>query len=514
MWKPGRVERWYFAVRLFAYVLFVLLALYGAMGMLGDRGPALVASAAVFTMTNIGILVLRYDSRTPFAEALLWVAPFDLIWLGMMSYGLHGFEDPVLPALLAMPILYAFLLRSRSAAYIAFGAAGVYLASHFFGTPDHTTAAFAFVVLKSATILFIGTVASVWAATYEAREREIEDERADKAELTEELQRRLTELQAVSQISEIIHSSLDFDRVGQLVLDILVKVLNIPACALFVIDKQKAQTLFTASVGISGAGKPLQPRSLEAVEDLYVADTHFSCQSVLDHPMMMVVFCAPADTWESLSAEDRLVLQAVASELVVAVENSRLYKLTRRLAITDELTGLHNYRFLQQRLDEEIERAKRYGKDLSLLMIDVDDFKSFNDTFGHLAGDAALAELARVMRLTVREVDLVARYGGEEFSVVLPETDAAGAFVVAEKLREAVAAHEFEEGTGGAAPHITVSLGLATYPTHAHDKESLLRQADDALYRSKSTGKNRVRSPLSGREHADAAAEPREDLGI
>ncbi len=162
----------------------------------------------------------------------------------------------------------------------------------------------------------------------------------------------------------------------------------------------------------------------------------------------MVLFCSTAEDMEGLTDEDRIVIYALASELVVAVENSRLYKLTRRLAVTDELTGMSNYRYLQQRLDEEVTRAKRYGKHLSLLMMDADDFKGFNDRYGHIAGDMALAEFGGVLASIVREVDVVARYGGEEFAIVLPETDAAGAYVVAEKIREAIASHLFPDADG------------------------------------------------------------------
>lgn len=227
-----------------------------------------------------------------------------------------------------------------------------------------------------------------------------------------------------------------------------------------------------------------------------MVEDHFSCISVFNHNNIMVMFCASAESIGNLGEEDNIVLGAVASELVVALENSRLYKLTKTLAVTDELTGLANYRFLQQKLDEEIERSRRYGKRLSLLMIDIDDFKRFNDSNGHLAGDAALAALAHVMRSVVREVDTVARYGGEEFSIVLPETDAAGAFVAAEKVREAVDTHPFTDEAGDRCCSMTVSIGLATFPTHGWDKESLLREADDALFKAKHGGKNRVRAPL------------------
>jgi diguanylate cyclase (GGDEF)-like protein len=209
----------------------------------------------------------------------------------------------------------------------------------------------------------------------------------------------------------------------------------------------------------------------------------------------MVLFCASAEEISSLTADDRLVLGAVANELVVAAENARLYALTSHLAVTDELTGLSNYRNLQRNLDDELARAKRYDKHLSLIMIDADNFKSFNDTQGHLAGDYALADLGAILAANVREVDLVARYGGEEFAIVLPETDVAGAFVVAEKIREAVELHKFADAENRRSCSMTISLGVATYPTHGNDKESLLREADDALYHAKDGGKNRVRAP-------------------
>jgi len=169
-----------------------------------------------------------------------------------------------------------------------------------------------------------------------------------------------------------------------------------------------------------------------------------------------------------------------------------LYKLTKRMAVTDELTGLHNYRFLQQRINEEVARARRYNSFASLLMIDADDFKAFNDAYGHVAGDRVLAELGEVLSTNVRECDLVARYGGEEFSVLLPETDMMGALAVAEKLRDAVAEHGFQRPYDR---RLSVSIGLASYPTHGIDAESVLRAADDALYGAKNSGKNQVHTP-------------------
>jgi diguanylate cyclase (GGDEF)-like protein len=322
------------------------------------------------------------------------------------------------------------------------------------------------------------------------REVEAQEQAAEAERLAIALQSRVDELQAVSRITEVVHSSLEFESVGAQVLDILASAINIDECCLFIIDKDSSETLFSASRGQSVA-----PSSPVVAGGPALDSDHLTCVPVFDHGSTMVLFCAPAQDIAGLSDEERLVLNAVSSELAVASENSRLFRLSQHRAVTDELTGLANYRRLQERLDNEIARADRYGQHLSLLMMDADDFKGYNDAFGHIAGDHALAAMGNVLASSVRDVDLAARYGGEEFAVVLPDTDAAGAYVVAEKLREAVESHAFGD-QDGVPSRLTVSIGLATYPTHAANKELLLREADDALYRAKNGGKNRIRSPL------------------
>lgn len=449
---------------------------------------ALVTAAAMSAMRIKGVQLRR---------VLLWVAGFDLVALGMLAVALQHYQDPIYPTFFTLPALYALFIRRRETWIVGLAAAFVYLLVHTVSVETHEVFGYSIVVGKAVQLV---VVTAIFAATSESllrHQRQLELKTELEIRLNAQMQHRLTELQAISQITEVIHSSLDFDRVGPLVLDVLMKVLNIPACSLFVIDKVKAETHFSATVGFPGVSAGHAPRFGTGYQGIEPPDEHFSCIDVVDYKQMMVVFCADNSYLENMADADRLVLQAVASELVVAVENSQLYKLTRRMAITDELTGLHNYRFLQQRLEEEIERAKRYGKDLSLLMIDVDDFKQFNDSNNHITGDRALADLGEVMHRIVRDVDVVCRYGGEEFSVLLPETDAAGAFVVAEKLRETIARHRFLDIDGEPTGRLTVSIGLAAYPAHAGDKETLLRMADDSLYQAKHGGKDRVRSPRS-----------------
>ena len=158
----------------------------------------------------------------------------------------------------------------------------------------------------------------------------------------------------------------------------------------------------------------------------------------------------------------------------------------------DEKTGLCNFREFRRKLREEWARSERYGAPLSLVMFDLDDFKKFNDTYGHPAGDTALVEFATLMAGGARQTDMVARYGGEEFAMILPHTDIVMATRVADRIRSAVADHPFNAGDSPAA--ITVSAGVATYPTTGavDSVDSLVEHADRALYRAKELGKNRV----------------------
>jgi diguanylate cyclase (GGDEF)-like protein len=178
---------------------------------------------------------------------------------------------------------------------------------------------------------------------------------------------------------------------------------------------------------------------------------------------------------------------AVARQVAVALESVRLQAAVRALTFTDELTGLHNRRFFEQELKREAERARRFHRDLALVLVDVDLFKHYNDSFGHRAGDEALRRVAGHLAGAVpRRLDAIARYGGEEFVVLLAETDVEGARLVAERIRESIqTSDEFRRP-------LTVSAGVATALGDGCDAETLIQSADEALYHAKRSGRNRV----------------------
>lgn len=218
----------------------------------------------------------------------------------------------------------------------------------------------------------------------------------------------------------------------------------------------------------------------------------------LDREQAGVFFLRRFQTEPPLTNDDVEFADAVIKGAVAAIHRAQVIETTKSenarldvLAHTDPLTQVLNRRALTNRLGIELERARRYEAIMTMLMIDLDHFKLVNDTHGHLVGDDVLREVAAFLKATVRSVDLVARYGGEEFVVVLPETATAGAMIFAERIRQQIAVNPFVPAEGPLS--ITASVGVAVYPGEGIDTvEDLFARADDALYRAKAQGRNRV----------------------
>lgn len=229
------------------------------------------------------------------------------------------------------------------------------------------------------------------------------------------------------------------------------------------------------------AGVPLVTETGEAVGTL----------CVIDYQTRQLDAAAQA-ALSSLARQVMAQLELRKSLYMLRQNESELKRINQVLteqALTDPLTQVHNRRSLEHSLIGEWERAFRYSQPLSVLMLDVDEFKSYNDTFGHQAGDGVLRQVAEILRREARQPDIVARYGGEEFVIILPETDSEGALKIADRVRYKIETARW--------PHraVTISVGVASYGNQA-DADALLMQADQALYRAKQAGRNCVMSAI------------------
>ena len=208
-------------------------------------------------------------------------------------------------------------------------------------------------------------------------------------------------------------------------------------------------------------------------------------------PSSALLVVRSVENGKVVTRENAVPISNLASEAGLALEVVSLYDNMKIMAVTDGLTGLYNHREFYQSLRRELERARRYRHTLSLLMIDVDDFKQFNDRFGHPAGDFALRKIGDLLRKCARTSDIIARYGGEEFALILPESTPEGSLMVAERIKTEVADHNFIESVSFPV-HLTVSIGIYSSVNGEVSEDQMVSFADEASYVAKTTGKNRV----------------------
>lgn len=315
----------------------------------------------------------------------------------------------------------------------------------------------------------------------------------------------------ISTISRI-NSTPDLDQLLSLIMTTAAEVVSAGTASLLLIDEATNELVFRVALGEKGAelkerfrlrlgegiagtvaqtGRSVivnnvseDPRFAKRVDKA----THFQTRAILCVPikynenLMGVLEAINPLGREDFSPNDLALFEIFANQAAIAIENARLH--------TDHLTRLFIREYFSQKLHDEFARFARFKHPFSLAMIDVDNFKRFNDSYGHQQGDAVLQATARLIKLVAREVDIPCRYGGEEFVVILPETDSAKALRFAERLRQQVESYDYPSLTEGSL-HVTLSLGVATCPNHASKPEELIEKSDIALYSSKKSGRNR-----------------------
>jgi diguanylate cyclase (GGDEF)-like protein len=272
------------------------------------------------------------------------------------------------------------------------------------------------------------------------------------------------------------------------------------------IDKRILENLkIRIGEGISGKvvekGTPLFTKDIESKPFSRKNRSRYKTGSFISLPLKMdsrtigVINISDKITGEVFSENDLHLLLSFACYASIALERGTYYRMTeelKKISVTDSLTGLLNRRYFHERLFEEVERSKRHDEPFSIFIIDIDNFKSFNDRYGHLAGDEVLRRVAHATRDAVRSIDVVSRFGGEEFSVILPHTRKADSYIIAERIRRCVEDVRCIEGRIPSDQKISVCLGVAEFPYDADSIEELIENADRAMYLAKASGKNKV----------------------
>jgi len=328
--------------------------------------------------------------------------------------------------------------------------------------------------------------------------------------------KEVKELTDLFEIAKTVVSTLDLDKVLASILKSAMDIADTPSGSIALYSKMKNEMVIHAAKGFSKdfvshkswrvhAGG-LTEKVLEHKYPLVITDT--DRKKYINNPLLKAeniksLVAAPliyhekivgvlyVDDFEvrKFSKGTLKLLSILASFAAMSIDNAKLHEDTIQLAITDGLTGLYNHRYFQEILEDEIARAKRYNLYISLIFIDIDNFKKFNDKYGHQEGDKVLKIVSQSILKSIRQVDCAARYGGEEFAVIMPENDIDSAYIVAERIRENVIA-DTKEFFSSKTKFVTVTLGVASYPIDALDREELIKRSDEALYHCKNNGKN------------------------
>ncbi|NOZ60237.1 MAG: sensor domain-containing diguanylate cyclase [Calditrichaeota bacterium] len=349
--------------------------------------------------------------------------------------------------------------------------------------------------------------------------QELEVKSPEIQELTQSLNQRMLELYSLYQIGLALSATLDLDEIFKLFQKIFQQTLKVDGFGIFLIDNAISTLELHTSFGIPANcdkaktsfkfGEDAFGEALMYEKTIYIPDiskqkryrffrdgTTSGAFLVIplflrkNHPVGIISLyrrAAGAFTENEIS-----LFKKISEEIAKVIDKTLLFRETKELSITDELTGLYNRRYFNERFDREVQRAKRYKRPLAVLMIDIDYFKNFNDVNGHLMGDEILKRVAHTLDSNIRKADLLARYGGEEFVVVLPEIDKNHALQVAEKLRATIDRKRFPKQENQPGKNLTISVGVAAFPGDSTDARELVDLADRALYKAKAAGRNQV----------------------
>lgn len=446
------------------------------MGKWSDRlqQPSIFSSIIIAAMATATVLLVHYTGGTNSAYTPLIYLPI------IFAVVRCGFEA-VVGLGLFISILYLFVAPSWSV------------------TPTFSTEH----VIRAVAINLMAVIGAFYA-------RRVRRERERLIHAVDEKDALLNALQTVNSAEKLEHAL----NASLLLLRTLIP--HFRSAAIFLVDETEHFIELTEVIGADISEFKFSRLSLrsqnlgwnrEVSWPIYIPDTHLRrelqlahldanarsvvCVSLRSLRITIGMLFVTSDEPNAFSESQIELLKAFADRIGFAIQKLRIQEGLQGLAYTDGMTGLYNFRYFRNYLEDEIKRSMRYNRPISLIILDLDGFKEINDRYGHPAGDRLLLDVANIIRNSVRETDLPARYGGEEFVIICPETESKDAVTVAQRIRTTVEATRFYL-TPDKRRGITLSAGVASFPTDASDDTTLMHAADHALYRAKRAGKNRV----------------------
>lgn len=338
------------------------------------------------------------------------------------------------------------------------------------------------------------------------------------------LQHMHSEFKEINRVTEALRSTMKLENVLDMILNNLTRELKYERVFIFLSKTEKQKTVLRGEIGMGVLNEVLRQQVFELDETSGIisrtaierkpfiikdAKNDHRCEQKLvellnlkefatiplivrNNVLGVLVVVADGFTKTGISEEDLTLLEIFSNQSAIAIQNARFYERIERLSFSDELTDLSNHRYFQEKLREEYNLAKEDNRPLSLIYFDIDDFKYYNDTFGHLSGDNILKSIGTLLHSTLDESSFPARYGGEEFAIILPGKEKEEAFELAEYLRKAVENNDFEYKKESKTRILTISLGVSSMSDEIKGPKDLIDVADNRLYTAKRSGKNKV----------------------
>ncbi|OGF47945.1 MAG: hypothetical protein A2231_06115 [Candidatus Firestonebacteria bacterium RIFOXYA2_FULL_40_8] len=338
------------------------------------------------------------------------------------------------------------------------------------------------------------------------------------------LQHMYSEFKEINRVTEALRSTMNLENVLDMILHNLTRELNYERSFIFLTVDEKQKTVLRGEIGMGVLNEVLRQQVFDLDETTGIisrtaiekkpfiikdAKNDHRCEQQLvellnlkefatiplivrNNVLGVLVVVADGFTKQAITEEDLTLLEIFSNQSAIAIQNARFYERIERLSFSDELTGLYNHRYFQEKLREEYNKAKENNSSLSLIYFDIDDFKHYNDTFGHLEGDNIIRAIGIILHSMLEESACPARYGGEEFAVILPGKSKDETYELAEEIRKTVENYEFEYKKTSRTKNLTVSLGISSLSDEVKNHKDLIDVADNRLYTAKRSGKNKV----------------------